>query len=478
MVPLLLLLVVYLNMILVKSTNLAHRMFYVASPPFHGNKLLSQLFATCDKVSSQFETKPRMGGHILIYAAREGLTKTYVNRKQIYLQPTIATVDALPAGWMYANTDPMFAHTFHDIVLRDFANKNAITIILLRDHPARSLSRLKSHATEISFFATPNDKQNEPGRYKLYTQHTRLATTLPLKSFKDSSEEELLIGYLIDIESRRQQIRSVSSRFRKVNVVDVWYDELTDIESVKYLLETRLQIPNCETSKIQHILNQHQHDKYSRKELKMNNYNIQQYLLHSRTKAKNSKIISLPSMVLPSGTVPTKPANCILHATSTADDNYLGCAQNLPILDVSMMHKKQKPIFFWNPVQISVGDQPIFYFGVNKMLPIPSVYGAMRSAIIKTELLENDSLKVIGEVIHEVAKSTRIIESTIMQTKKNPKVRNSVLQLSGDCKSFNTFQNVICHPIPLSLDRTLSYKIRLTVTSLTEKWITLGWFSF
>jgi len=452
-----------------------HRMFYVASPPYHGNKLLSQLFSTCKKMSSSFENKPKMSGNAVLHAAKKGLTATYNSRRSLFYPPTKAALDALSTGWMYANTNSMFAHTFHDIVLRDFASKNPVTILLLRDHPARALSRLQQHFNRISFFETPMDQQNDPNRYTLYTQHTRLATTLPLNKWKDSSEEELLIGYLIDMESRRQQIRSVAARFRKVQVVDVWYDELINIESVKYLLETRLLIPECNTTLIQNILTQFKIETYQTETLKSNKKQIDRYVEQSRKNSRSSKFIALPSMVLPAGTKSTELTNCILDISRTNN----GCVQNVPLLDLSKENKRDGNIFFWNPLQLSVGDQPSFYFGVNTPLPIPNAYGKLRSAMIQTELLQSESLQLIGAARnHSMGKSTQIIGNSRLYTRTQPSARISVLHLTTNCKPLNELENVLCHPIPRILNRTKGYNVRLTVSTFGETWTTMGWFSF
>ena len=457
-------------------------LFFVASPPYHGNELLSQLFSTCTKVVSTFNTAPQMGGHVVLSAAKSGLTKTYDSRKTLFYTPTQATLAALPVGSMYADTNPMFAHTYHDIVLRDFASNNPVTILLLRDHPSRALSRLERHSNQISFFNTPMDATQDPNRYTLYTPHSRLATTRPLNSFKESSEQELLIGYLIDMESRRQQIRAVASRRRKVNVIDVWYDELTDVESARYLLETRLLIPNCNTTQIEKILVQYHQSKkeeFAQKTLQQNEQFIQNYLKESRKKIKSSKTIAVPSMALPTGIVPTEPEYCIF-------DNAKGCAANLPVLDVPNTSKRNAGnVFFYQPLQLSVGEFPSFSFGVNKALPMPDTFGKMRSAIITTELIAHmpgtfGTMRSAASAT-EVGKVEKIVNKKVYTAVDSTRVLHlpvKVLQLRIDCSSSTKETHILCHPMPLALNRTQSYHVRLTVTCLQEKWVTLGWFSF
>jgi len=92
-----------------------------------------------------------MGGDVVLSAAKKGLTASYAERKEMFYGATDTVINALPEGWSYMDTNPMFVQTFHDIVLRDFASAHSITIILLRDHPARALSHWSNTATTLRF---------------------------------------------------------------------------------------------------------------------------------------------------------------------------------------------------------------------------------------------------------------------------------------------------------------------------------------
>ena len=162
---------------------------------------------------------------------------------------------------------------------------------------------------------------------------------------------------------------------------------------------------------------------YQTEALKSNKKQIDRYVEQSRKNSKSSKSIALPSMVLPAGTKSTKFTNCLLDISKTS----IGCVQNVPLLDLSKENKRDGNIFFWNPLQLSVGDRPTFYFGVNTPLPIPDAYGKVRSAMIQTELLQSESLHLIGAAMnHSKGKSTQIIGNSRLYTRTQPSARISV----------------------------------------------------
>ena len=453
------------------------RLFFVASPPYHGNELLSDLCSTCNQVSSSFLRIPSMGGDVVLSAAKKGLTASYAERKEMFYGATDTVINALPEGWSYMDTNPMFVQTFHDIVLRDFASAHSITIILLRDHPARALSRLEQHSDDVTFFESSlnNNKMKSSSQFTLYTQHTRLATTRPLKSWKQSSEKELLIGYLIDVESRRQQIRAVAARRRRVEVVDVWYDELTSVDSVKYLLEIRLGMTNCNTTDIERILHQYvqSEEDISTSMLEKNNVEIESYVLKSRKKVGLS--LALPSLPLQSGVTHgggAPPSLCIMEG----GDGDGGCAHNPPLLNMGKSNERYGPVFFWNPVQRDVTN-PVFYFGVNAPLPMPSAYGEKRDFVLTTFILNDATLETMDTKVHSTLDSTQVIKAAKKYTAMDRSQRVSGVQLHSDCLA--RLPLILCHKIPSSLNiSNSSYHLKMTVTSLDVSWAALSHFSF
>ena len=455
-------------------TTPGHRLLYVASAPFHGNKLLSELFSTCDKVSSSFQSEPNMGGDVVLSAAKIGLTKTYAARKERYYSTTQAVINALPHGWSYADTNPMFAHTYHDVVLRDFAAHHPVTVLLLRDHPARTLSRLEMNSDDVSFFKRPASTVTNHTLYTLYTQHSRLATTRPLHRWKNSSEKELLMGYLIDIESRRRQIRLVAARRRRVDTVDVWYDELIHLNSVLYLLESRLGLTKCnETAITQILMRRAPKETIQPSMLKNNAKLIQEYTMMSRNEVAMSTM--LPSLALPTGTQTTQPKNCVLDGSELIGDV---CSNQVNLLlHVGKANQMLGSVYFLNPVQFSAGKHPLLYFGVNDALPMPALIDDLRVAVITTEILEAKTLEIIHSQLHSTEDSTHIVEKARAQRLRQPNVHSTGLQFRNECASVKSKKDILCHLLPSSLVEE-AYYVRMTVASGGESWSTMGWFSF
>ena len=481
-------------LLLISTTSLAatpeHKLFYVASPPYHGNQLLHQLFSTCEKVSSHFQNTPNMGSDIVLTAAKQGLTKTYATRKARYYDATKTIITDLPEGFSYVDTNPNFAHTYHDVVLRDFASLHSVTILLLRDHPARALSRLEQNSNQITFFNKSSStkpattKHNtatnsfQTNHFTLYTQHTRLATTRPLKSWKESTEKELLIGYLVDMESRRQQIQAVAARRRRVEVIDVWYDELTQIDSAKYLLETRLGMKKCNVTNMNHILHQHQQnkEKISLLMLENNAEMIESYISSSRQKVALS--ITLPSLTLPIGVLNIDfETRCLMGENNGNNGN--GCSKNVPLLHMGRSNERHGDIFFWEPVQMNVNENPIFYFGTNANLPIPSSYGDRRDIVITTSILNGETKESLDVKIHSTFDSTRIIETALSHSLIDSTQKIVGIQLlNKTCGKSVEF--LLCHQLPATLNISLghSYHLKLNVVTLTKTWSALNYFQF
>ena len=53
-----------------------------------------------------------MGGDVVLSAAKKGLTASYAERKEMFYGATDTVINALPEGWSYMDTNPMFVQTF------------------------------------------------------------------------------------------------------------------------------------------------------------------------------------------------------------------------------------------------------------------------------------------------------------------------------------------------------------------------------
>jgi hypothetical protein len=236
------------------------KLFFAASPPFHGNALLSELLATCPNVVTKYCDKPSMGGDLHHAASSLGLTGTYEKRRAAKLPAMQSSIDNTPKGFGYADMSPNFATGWHDIVLRDLASAHPITILLVRDALPRALGRLQARRASISPWHVTNSSSiysehfGSGGFFPVYSQHSRLASTRPLLKWENANDDELLVGYLVDFEARRQNIRAVAERRRRVNVVDVWLEELLDPDSVIYLLHTKMRLKSCNVTTIRALL--------------------------------------------------------------------------------------------------------------------------------------------------------------------------------------------------------------------------------
>ena len=186
------------------------RLVFAVSPPFHGNALLSELLGTCPTIVAKYCDAPSMGGDLHHMASQQGLTKTYKQRQAAKLPALEASIKQIPEGFGFVDTCPNFATGWHDIVIRNLASRHPITILLIRDFLPHALGRLQLRRASISPWHVNNisaiykHQFGQGSFFPIYTQHSRFSSTLPLRKWTDASDDELLMGYLVDFEARRQ----------------------------------------------------------------------------------------------------------------------------------------------------------------------------------------------------------------------------------------------------------------------------------
>lgn len=176
-----------------------------------GSEYLATLLGTAPTAYSYHEPEPQMIGSYLHSIARNGLKKTFTDRR-IKSKAIIKIASQLPDQSVYIETNHMFIKTFYDVILHDL--KNIQVIHLQRD----LLQTLKSFV-QLCYFSD----QNSAWPDWMISPNAKTAKIKAIDDDNNLDYIDLSIAYLIDIEARANEFHKNYPHipFHKTNINDL-----------------------------------------------------------------------------------------------------------------------------------------------------------------------------------------------------------------------------------------------------------------
>ena len=504
----------------------APELLFAVSPPFHGNALLSELLSTCPSVMTKYCDTSNFNNNFFHKIAHLGLVMSYDERRAAKMPSLEDSIESLPHGSKYADMSPNFAIGWHDIVLRDLASKHPVTLIVIRDSLPRALSRLQSRRASLSFWRFQNSSDiysrhlGHSSLFPVYSQHYRLANTRPLRRWKESTDDDMLAGYLVDFEAMRQNIISVAALRRRVKVIDVRLEEIVDSEAVAYLLMKKLGLRNCNMTKINELLgdgpNKSRNMPYRvpREVLFANTKFMDTYIEESRNTSKLSVI--LPSMHQVSAQLEHHYPTKMRHVMDATGSLYFGDSSfkytsekqtgqsKLPFIlhqGVTDSMISPFPIYFTNPIQFVIERYPVFILEASphiRSLRRPAMRGERRFFLNST-LYSSSTNDLLSHVNHPTDVATIMVRNLIFSSISPEHHTGQTILKLGSCSSNLTSEQqadsakpracIACHRLNQEFDKShklFRFEISILITDLKEDGSSAvelrekasGWFSF
>jgi len=200
-----------------------------------GSEYLAVLLGTASNVHSFHEPEPQMIGDCLRSVTRNGLQKTYSDRR-VKSKAIVKVASQYPDQSTYIETNHMFIKTFYDVVLQDLENVQVI-------HLQRDLLQTLKSFVQLCYFSDQNsawpDWMISPN-----------AQTAVIKAIADDDKLDYIdlgIAYLIDIEARAAAFHQ---KYPQIPFYETDINDLNDLEKVKTLFTDLGLLFTPETEKI------------------------------------------------------------------------------------------------------------------------------------------------------------------------------------------------------------------------------------
>ncbi|MDX2479880.1 MAG: hypothetical protein QNK24_06040 [Desulfuromusa sp.] len=185
-----------------------------------GSEYLATLLGTAPMTYSFHEPEPQMIGDYLLAVARNGLEKTF-NDRRTKSKTIVKIASQYPDQSVYVETNHMFIKTFYDVVLRDLRNVQVI-------HLQRDLLQTLKSFVQLCYFSD----QNSAWPDWMISPNSQTAVIKAIDGDNKLDYIDLSIAYLIDIEARATAFKQM---YPHIPFHETDINDLNDIDKTKAL---------------------------------------------------------------------------------------------------------------------------------------------------------------------------------------------------------------------------------------------------
>ena len=203
-----------------KSVNIKdNRLIFCINSGRSGSEYLKSLLGSAEGVTAFHEALPWMNGDHLKAAMEYPLENTFTQRYEKVVAVK-ETLNHLPPGQIYAETNHMFIKTFYDVITKSFPHELLTVIILRRD----LVKVLKSFIT-MGYYS----ERNEVWPLWMHRVPSANSVLKPYKPYEEMDTFDRALSYLIDIEAKAQ---AFTRDFTECDILEVDLENLQDYQSV------------------------------------------------------------------------------------------------------------------------------------------------------------------------------------------------------------------------------------------------------
>jgi len=218
-----------------KTSKKGIRFIFCINSGRAGSEYLATLLGTAPMAHSFHEPEPQMIGSYLRSVARNGLQKTFADRR-IKSKAIVKIASQYPAQSVYIETNHMFIKTFQDVVLNDLRNVQVV-------HLQRGLLQTLKSFVELCYFSDKNRAWPD----WMISPNAQTAAIKPIDADDKLDCIDLSIAYLIDIEARAVAFRQ---KYPHIPFHEIDINDLNDLSKTKTLFGDLNLSFTAETGKI------------------------------------------------------------------------------------------------------------------------------------------------------------------------------------------------------------------------------------